>query len=110
MDVVKWINVIVSILSGIAVCIPLVISLINTVRQVVQEKKWNIIVSNVLDLMIRAENDYNNGAERKEYVMNAIKLISKQVDYNFDQEAELKVSIMIDEICKLAKVVNVKDV
>lgn len=110
MDVVKWINVIVSILSGISVCIPLVISLINTIRQVVQEKKWNIIVSDVLDLMIRAEEDYNNGAERKEYVMNAIKLISKQVGYNFDQEAELKISIMIDEICKLAKVVNVKDV
>ena len=32
MEVVEWINIIISILSGIAVCIPLVLSLINFVK------------------------------------------------------------------------------
>ena len=41
MEVVEWINVIISILSGIAVCIPLVISLIIFVKKVDDEKKWN---------------------------------------------------------------------
>ena len=107
MEVVEWINIIISILSGVAVCIPLVISLINFVKQVAKEKKWNLLVSNVLQLMIKAEQDYEHGAEKKEYVMNAIKLISEQIGYNFDEEAENKVSHMIDEICSLTKVVNV---
>lgn len=107
MDIVKWIDIIISILSGIAVCIPLIISLINTVKKVADEKKWNILVSNVLELMVNAEQDYERGAERKEYVMNAIRTIAVQIGYDFNAEAEQKVSIMIDEICALAKVVNV---
>ena len=107
MEVVEWINVIISILSGIAVCIPLVLSLISFVKKVADEKRWNVLVSNVLQLMMNAEKDYKHGVERKEYVMNAIKTISDQIGYNFDAEAEKKVSEMIDEICKMAKVVNV---
>ena len=107
MEVVEWINVIISILSGIAVCIPLVLSLISFVKKVADEKKWNVLVSNVLQLMMNAEKDYEHGVERKEYVMNAIKTIADQIGYNFDVEAEKKVSEMIDEICKMAKVVNV---
>jgi hypothetical protein len=107
MEVVEWINVIISILSGIAVCIPLVLSLISFVKKVADEKRWNVLVSNVLQLMIKAEQDYEHGAEKKEYVMNAIKTIANQIGYNFDAEAENKVSEMIDEICKMAKVVNV---
>lgn len=107
MEVVEWINVIISILSGIAVCIPLVLSLISFVKKVADEKRWNVLVSNVLQLMMNAEKDYEHGVERKEYVMNAIKTIADQIGYNFDVEAEKKVSEMIDEICKMAKVVNV---
>ena len=107
MEVVKWINVIISILSGVSVCVPLVIALIQTVKNVVNEKKWNILVSNVLELMMNAEKDYESGAERKEYVMNAITLVAKQIGYVLDEEAILKISEMIDEICSLAKVVNV---
>ena len=107
MDVVKWIDVIISILSGIAVCIPLIISLVNTVQKVVAEKQWNVLVSNVLQLMMNAEKDYENGAERKEYVMNALETIAVQIGYDFNDEAKAKVSVMIDEICALAKVVNV---
>lgn len=107
MEVVEWINVIISILSGIAVCIPLVLSLISFVKKVADEKRWNVLVSNVLQLMMNAEKDYEYGAEKKEYVMNAIKTIANQIGYNFDAKAENKVSEMIDEICKMAKVVNV---
>ena len=107
MEVVKWINVIISILSGISVCIPLALSLIAFVKKVSAEKKWNVLVSNVLQLMMKAEKDYERGVEKKEYVMNAIKTIADQIGYNFDAEAEKKVSEMIDEICKMAKVVNV---
>lgn len=107
MEIVKWIDVVISILSGIAVCIPLVLKLVSCVKQVVAEKRWNILVSNVLELMVNAEQDYERGAERKEYVMNSIKTIAKQIGYDFDYEAESKISAMIDEICKVARVINV---
>ena len=38
MEIVKWIDVAISILSGIAVCIPLVLKLVSCVKQVVAEK------------------------------------------------------------------------
>ena len=38
MEVVEWINVIISILSGIAVCIPLVISLVDLLKKLPMRK------------------------------------------------------------------------
>lgn len=37
----EYLELVISILSGIAVCIPLVIKLVSTVKEVVKEKNWN---------------------------------------------------------------------
>lgn len=94
-----------SILVGIAVLIPLVIALVKYVTKAAQDKNWNIIVKMVLDLMVQAEKDYSTGAERKEFVMNQLRVMATTVDFEIDWN---KVSDLIDALCDMAHEVNVE--
>ena len=106
MNAAKILEAIISILSGVAVCLPLVLKLIETVKELVNEKKWNILVRNIFVLMTDAEEHYQQGAEKKDYVMSAIEIVAAQIGFNYDEEAKSKVSTMIDEICKISKEIN----
>ena len=44
----EWINYAVSILSGLAIAIPLVVKLIEYVKKAVKEKNWNKLLDLVL--------------------------------------------------------------
>lgn len=94
-----------SILVGIAVLIPLIIALVKYVTKAAQDKNWNIIVKMVLDLMVQAEKDYSTGAERKEFVMNQLRVMATTVDFEIDWD---KVSDLIDALCDMAHEVNVE--
>lgn len=93
------------ILVGLAVLIPMVIALIKYVTKAAKDKNWNIIVKMVLDLMVQAEKDYSTGAEKKEFVMNQLRIAAKTVDFEIDWD---KVSDLIDALCEMAKEVNVE--
>ena len=102
----SWVDIVVSILSGLAVCIPLVVQLVNAVRASVKEKNWSQIVAIVLDLMKEAETLFPDGATKKAYVMASVESAAKSINYNYDEVAKQKVSDMIDAICATAKIVN----
>lgn len=106
----NWVEIVVSILSGLAVCIPLVVKLVNTVREAVKEKNWSQIVTIVLDLMKQAETLFAEGAARKAWVMAGVESAARSINYNYDDAAKQKVSDMIDAICATTKVVNAKEV
>lgn len=106
MEVVKWMNITIQILSGIAACIPLVIELISVVNKLVKEKRWNELVIHTFDLVAEAEQKFEHGAERKEYVMSELKLIAEKIHFNYDEETEHKISDMIDAVCSLSKEIN----
>lgn len=93
------------ILVGLAVLIPMVIALIKYVTKAAEDKNWNVIVKMVLDLMVQAEKDYSTGAEKKEFVMNQLRIAAKTVDFEIDWD---KVSDLIDALCEMAKEVNVE--
>ena len=104
----SWVDIVVSILSGLAVCIPLVVKLVNVVSTYVKEKNWSQIVAIVLDLMKQAETLFAEGAARKAWVMAGVESAAKSINYNYDEVAKKKVSDMIDAICATAKIVNTK--
>ena len=106
----SWVDIVVSILSGLAVCIPLVVKLVNVVSTSVKEKNWSQIVSIVLDLMKEAETLFAEGAARKAWVMAGVESAAKSINYNYDEVAKQKVSDMIDAICATAKIVNAEEV
>ena len=102
----SWVEIVVSIMSGLAVCIPLVVKLVNVVSTYVKEKNWSQIVAIVLDLMKEAETLFAEGAARKAWVMAGVDSAAKSINYNYDEVAKQKVSDMIDAICATAKIVN----
>lgn len=103
---VEIIKIIAQILVGLSVCIPLVIELVNRTETAVKEKNWSAIVAAVLKLMADAEGMFDEGSTRKKWVMMEIKKTAELLGYNYDAEAEIKVSEMIDAICEAAKEIN----
>ena len=98
-----WVQMIASILSGLAVCIPLVYKLIESVKTAAKEKNWGQLLSMVSGYMEEAETKFDDGATRKEWVMAMIIRSSATVNYDIDMDV---VSDMIDNLCKLTKKVN----
>ena len=98
-----WVNIIVSILSGLSVCIPLVIKLVEYVRKAIQEKNWSNVMQIVLKLMTEAEKNYETGAERKQYVMSSVEAIKDTLNCEVDMNA---ISSLIDSICQASKIIN----
>ena len=106
----SWVEIVVSIMRGLAVCIPMDVKLVNVVSTYVKEKNWSQIVAIVLDLMKEAETLFSDGATKKAYVMASVESAAKSINYNDDYVAKQKVSDMIDAICATAKVVNAEEV
>ena len=99
------VNIIVSILTGIATAIPLIIQLVKYVKQSVQEKNWNQLVTMVMNLMEEAEKKFTTGAERKEWCLAMVKASADTINYPIDLEA---IGSLIDSLCDMSKVVNGK--
>ena len=100
-----WIQAIISILSGILVLTPLVIKLIDYVKVSTKEKNWNQMLKLVMNLMAEAEDKFDKGADKKEWVMGELKAMANTLNYDIDWDV---VSDMIDKICDVSKEINVK--
>ena len=97
------INIVISILSGIATTIPLIVALVRYIQKAVKEKNWSIVLNLVMKYMEEAEKQYEFGAEKKQYVLAMIKASANEVNYDIDMEA---VSKLIDDLCSMSKKVN----
>lgn len=102
----EWLNIVVSILSGLAVCIPLVVNLVSVVRDLIKERNWANLIKMAMTFMVSAEDNFATGAEKKEWVMDSIRDAAKAINYNYDAEAEAKMSDLVDSICNLTKQIN----
>ena len=98
-----WINCAISILSGLAVAIPLVVKLVEYVQKSIKEKNWNKLLELIMNLMKEAEGKFNTGATRKEWVITMVKSSAESINYDVDIEA---VGELIDSLCDMSKVVN----
>lgn len=99
----EWINYAVSVLSGLAVAIPLVVKLVEYVKKAVKEKNWNQVLKLVMDLMAEAEKKFETGAEKKEWVLAMIKASADSINYDIDTNA---IGELIDSLCDMSKAVN----
>lgn len=99
----NWTEVVISIVAGLAAAIPLVIKLVEYVRKSVQEKNWSNLLKLVMDLMAQAEIKFENGADRKEWVLAMVKASADSINYTIDIEA---VGDLIDSLCDMSKAVN----
>ena len=97
------IELVVSILTGLSVAIPMVVALIVYVKKSIQEKNWTALLALVTDLMEQAEKNFNNGIDRKNWVMSMVEASMSTINYEIDLEV---VSKLIDDLCHMSKTVN----
>jgi len=99
-----WIQALISILSGIAVLVPLFVKLAEYIEKATKEKNWAQMLQLVMNLMAEAEKKFSEGADRKEWVLAELKAAAKTLNYDIDWDV---VSDMIDKLCDLSKEINV---
>lgn len=104
MTVEQIVSVIVSILAGLAACIPLAAKLAQYAKQAAQEKNWGAFLGLAVDLIQQAEQKFNDGATRKEWVMAMVKTSAEYINYPVDSDA---LSELIDALVSMTKTVNV---
>lgn len=98
------VQIIVAILVGLGISIPVVASLIKSVRQNVEEKRWDLLTKKAIDFMITAEENFRTGAVKKDWVLSMLRKAADQESLPFDEE---KIAAMIDALVELSKQINV---
>ena len=106
MDFNYWIQIVISILSGIAVAIPLIIKLVEVVKKATKEKNWNLLLKMTMDYMTEAEKNIASGAERKEWVMSMVIASAANINYPMTDDDVKKIEDLIDAICDASKILN----
>ena len=99
----EWLQLIVSVLAGLVTAIPLAIKLVEYVQKAVKEKNWSKMLDVVMKKMALAEDMFDNGADRKEWVLTMVKASAETINYDVDMDA---ISQLIDDLCKMSKKVN----
>lgn len=100
-----WVEIIVSIITGLVICIPLVIKMVQFIKTAIKEKNWAPMMQLVLKLMAEAEENYSTGAEKKAYVIDSIKALEGTLNYDIDEDA---IGAIIDSVILATKQINKK--
>lgn len=99
----KTVEIIVSILSGLAVCIPLAARLAQCAARAVREKNWRGVLSLALGLMQQAEELFDSGAARREWVVEMTLAAARETGCEMDEKT---LGELVDSLCEMAKHVN----
>lgn len=98
-----YLQLIIQILVTLSTLIPLVIELVKYVQKAVKEKNWQTMIAMAMRLMTEAEDKFETGADRKEWVMGMIKASAETINYDIDEQ---QLSELIDNLVELTKSVN----
>lgn len=99
-------ELVLALVTGICTAIPLIMKLVETVRAAAKEKNWNLILALTLELMERAEEKFDTGHERKQWVLESLRFSASQLNYDLDQATLDKLDMLIDSICSTAKIIT----
>lgn len=103
MNTEQIVSLIVAVLTGLATAIPLVVKLVQYVQKATQEKNWGNLLGLLIELMEQAEQMFDTGATRKEWVMAMAQTSAEYIAYPLDTAA---LSTLIDELVAMTKNVN----
>lgn len=95
---------IVAILVGLAVSIPVVVGLVKSVKQNVEEKRWDLLMKKIIGFMMTAEEQFKTGSVKKDWVLAMGRRAAEEIGVPFDED---KVGAMIDAMIELSKQINV---
>lgn len=79
------------------------IKLVQYVQKSVQEKNWAPLLGLLIDLMEQAEEKFDDGATRKEWVMAMVQTSAEYINYPIDKDV---LSSLIDSLCDMTQIIN----
>ena len=100
----QTLQIIVQILTSLVTLVPMVNALIKYVIIATKEKNWNKLLSLILKLCAEAEEQFSEGADKKQWVMSMVKSSLNTINYEIDDET---LSALIDSLIELTNKVNV---
>lgn len=101
MDILE---LLIEILGGLVIIIPLVVKLVEYVKKSTLEKNWNNLIRLLLNLIATAEEKFDNGADRKQWVIAMVQASANTINYPI---SEKELGDLIDNLVALTKKVNV---
>ena len=93
------------IFGGLALLIPLVVALVKYVKKATEEKNWSQLMVLMMNLMAKAEEMFEVGADKKAWVMGELEAVASTLHYEIDWDV---ISEMIDAIIDATKEINVE--
>ena len=102
----EWLEIILSIVTGLAACIPLVIKLVQYVEKAIKTKQWPKLLELVMKFMADAEKNIKDGATREEWGLQRGEASAGTGDYDIDMN---EVSNLIDSLVEMSKKVNINE-
>ena len=99
----EWLKIILSNATTIATIIILVAKLVEYAQKVIKGKNWGEVLSVLMKYMDKAEKKFDNGADRKEWVLSMMEVSANTINFDVDMG---KIGQLIDDLCSMSKKVN----
>ena len=101
----EFVRLIAEILTLLGVLLPMTIALVRAIRKSVKEKNWKRLLSLAMRLMEQAESAFEQGADKKSWVMAMLKESLDEINYSISDE---ELSDLIDNMVDLTNKLNIK--
>ena len=102
-------QLIVLICAVLAMAIPFGIKFYQKSQALIKEKNWPRLVSALSHYMEEAERMFEEGADKKAWVLTMIQATADEIEYDLTEEDMKNLSDLIDTLCDMSKVVNVEE-
>ena len=96
MTYMDWIELGLNVLSGLTVAIPTIIALVKFIQAATKEKNWSKLLHLALGYMQTAEEEIENGSDRKEWVLALMRKSAATITHDYDGEADAQSALIID--------------
>ncbi|MBO7734847.1 MAG: hypothetical protein J6S67_19965 [Methanobrevibacter sp.] len=96
---------IIRLITELLVLIPMVVALVKYIRKAIREKNWKKILNIAIKLMEQAEAEFENGTDRKSFVMSMLRTSCDEIKFDITDE---ELSDLIDNMVDLTNKLNIK--
>ena len=104
----NYVQLVAIICAALAVLIPFGVKFYKTSQALIKEKNWPRLVTALSHYMEQAERMFEEGADKKAWVLTMIQTTAEEIDYDLTDEDMKNLSDLIDSLCDMSKVVNVE--
>jgi len=82
----EWIDLIVAICGAISVIVPLTIKYVKAIKTIIKEKNYSKLLVVMKDAAVEAEKLYKDGAEKRAYVLNLVKVSCESLGIEYEED------------------------